>query len=39
VYGTQLDPSLLQPVIDAAVKYGIIDKPIAATDLIWTAPK
>jgi len=39
VYGTQLEPSLIQPVIDAAAKYGIIDKPIAASDLIWTAPK
>jgi NitT/TauT family transport system substrate-binding protein len=39
VYGTQLEPSLIQPVIDAAVKYGIIDKPIAASDLMWTAPK
>jgi NitT/TauT family transport system substrate-binding protein len=39
VYGTKLDASLVQPVVDAAAKYGIIDKPIAASDLIWTAPK
>jgi ABC-type nitrate/sulfonate/bicarbonate transport system substrate-binding protein len=39
VYGTQLDTSLIQPVIDGAVKYGIIAQPIAASDLIWTAPK
>jgi NitT/TauT family transport system substrate-binding protein len=39
VYGTQLDASLISPVVDAAVKYGIIAQPIAASDLIWTAPK
>ncbi len=39
VYGTKLDPSLVQPVVDAAVKYGIIDKPVAASDMIWVAPK
>ena len=39
VYGTQLEPGLVQPVIDAALKYGIIDKPIPAAELIWTAPK
>jgi NitT/TauT family transport system substrate-binding protein len=39
VYGTTLEPALLQPVVDAAVKYGIIDKPIPVSDLIWTAPK
>jgi NitT/TauT family transport system substrate-binding protein len=39
VYGTQLDASLISPVIDAAVKYGIIAQPIAPADLIWTAPK
>jgi NitT/TauT family transport system substrate-binding protein len=39
VYGTQLDASLIQPVITGAAKYGIISQPIAASDLIWTAPK
>jgi NitT/TauT family transport system substrate-binding protein len=39
VYGTKLDPSLVQPVVDAALKYGIIDKPVAPSDLIWNAPK
>ena len=39
VYGVQLDGSLIQPVIDAAVKYGIIGQTVPATDLIWTAPK
>jgi NitT/TauT family transport system substrate-binding protein len=39
IYGTRLEPALLQPVIDAAVKYGVIDKPVATADLIWSAPK
>jgi NitT/TauT family transport system substrate-binding protein len=39
VYGTTLDASLVSPVVDAAVKYGIIDKSIPASDLIWTAPR
>jgi NitT/TauT family transport system substrate-binding protein len=37
-YGTSLDPALLQPVLDAARHYAIIDKPISASDLIWRAP-
>lgn len=39
IYGTRLEPALLQPVIDAALKYGIIDKPVLTADLIWAAPK
>jgi len=39
VYGTQLEPALLQPVIDAAVKYGIIPQPIPVGDLMWSPPK
>jgi NitT/TauT family transport system substrate-binding protein len=39
IYGTKLEPALLQPVIDAAVKYGVIDKPVPTSDLIWNAPK
>ena len=39
VYGTRLEPALLTPVIEAALKYGVIDKTIPAADLIWTAPK
>jgi NitT/TauT family transport system substrate-binding protein len=39
IYGTRLEPALLQPVIDAAVKYGVIDKPVPVADLMWTAPK
>jgi len=34
-YGTTFDPKSLQPIIEALLRYGIIDKPIDATDLIW----
>ena len=38
-YGeTAPDPSMVQPVVDSAVKYGQID-PIKAEDLIWQAPR
>lgn len=39
IYGVRLEPALLQPVVDAALKYGVIDKPVAVSDLMWTAPK
>ncbi|MGA2394557.1 MAG: ABC transporter substrate-binding protein [Candidatus Lustribacter sp.] len=32
-YGTQLDPALIQPVIDAAAKYGYIAKRFPASDI------
>ena len=38
-YGTDLDPALIQPVIDSALHYGILSRPVAAADLIWRAPK
>ena len=38
-YGTDLDPALLQPVIDSALKYAILSRPVAVSDLIWRAPK
>ena len=38
-YGTDLDTSLIEPVIAAAVRYGIIDKAPSASDLIWRAPR
>jgi hypothetical protein len=28
---------MLAPMIDLAVKYGVLDAPIAPTELIWTA--
>lgn len=33
-FATSLDPKLMQPVLDIATKYGLIEKPVAATDLI-----
>lgn len=38
-YGTTLEPSLLQPVIDNAQKYGGIERPVSASALIWTPPR
>ena len=31
--GTALDPQMIQPVIDVAVKYGVLAKPFSAKDL------
>jgi NitT/TauT family transport system substrate-binding protein len=33
-YGERLEPSLIQPVIDAAAKYGVIDKSFPASAII-----
>ena len=38
-YGTDLDPALLQPVLDAALHYGILSRPVPVGELIWRAPK
>lgn len=38
-FGTTIDPTLIQPVIDASAKYGVIDKAYPAADLIWQAPR
>ena len=35
VYGTSLDPSMLTPVLNLGTRYGLISKPVPATDLIW----
>jgi NitT/TauT family transport system substrate-binding protein len=35
-YAENLDPKLLQPSIDAAVRYGVMDKTIAASDIMLT---
>jgi NitT/TauT family transport system substrate-binding protein len=32
---TTLDPTMLQPLLDAAVKYKLLAHPLSATDLIW----
>jgi hypothetical protein len=36
-YGEKLDPALLQPVVDAAAKYGAIAKSFPAADVISPA--
>lgn len=36
-YGERLDPALLQPVVDAAAKYGAIAKSFPAADVISPA--
>jgi NitT/TauT family transport system substrate-binding protein len=33
-YGERFDPALLQPVIDATAKYGVIAKSFPATEVI-----
>jgi NitT/TauT family transport system substrate-binding protein len=38
VYATSLDPAQLQPVLDNAVRYGMLDKPLDANELIWKPP-
>jgi NitT/TauT family transport system substrate-binding protein len=38
VHARSVDESMLQPVIDAAVKYGILDHTMDARDVIWSAP-
>jgi NitT/TauT family transport system substrate-binding protein len=38
VYATSLDPAQLQPVLDNAVRYGMLDKPLDANELIWKLP-
>jgi NitT/TauT family transport system substrate-binding protein len=35
VYGTTLDASMLTPVLSLGSRYGLITKPVPATDLIW----
>jgi NitT/TauT family transport system substrate-binding protein len=32
---TTLDPAMLQPLLDVAVKYKLLAHPLAAADLIW----
>jgi hypothetical protein len=30
-----LDPAMIRPIVDAAVKYGVLDRPVDVNDLIW----
>ena len=34
-FGIALDPALIRPIVDAAVKYGVLDKPVDVNDLMW----
>lgn len=34
-FGLTLDPALIRPIVDAAVKYGVLDRPVDVGDLIW----
>jgi ABC-type nitrate/sulfonate/bicarbonate transport system substrate-binding protein len=34
-FGLTLDPALIRPIVDAAVKYGVLDKPVDPSELIW----
>lgn len=37
IYGTELTPELLQPVIDSSSKYGLLKKAFPARDMIYVA--
>jgi NitT/TauT family transport system substrate-binding protein len=39
IYGTDVTPDLLQPVIDASAKYGALKTAFPARELIFTLPK
>ena len=34
-FGLTLDPALIRPIVDAAVRYGVLEKPIDVNELIW----
>lgn len=34
-HATTLDPGLIQPLLDAAVKYKMLDRPMNASEIIW----
>jgi NitT/TauT family transport system substrate-binding protein len=34
-FGLALDPAMIRPIVDAAVKYGVLDRPVDVNDLIW----
>lgn len=37
-YATSLDPRLMQPVLDAALRYKIVERQFAAADLVFKLP-
>jgi ABC-type nitrate/sulfonate/bicarbonate transport system substrate-binding protein len=34
-FGATLDPNMVQPVLDAGLKYKILASPVSAADMIW----
>jgi NitT/TauT family transport system substrate-binding protein len=38
VHARSLDPAFVQPVIDAAVKYKVLDHPLDAREIMWFGP-
>jgi len=36
---TVLDPALIQPLIDAAAKYGILPRSFPAREILWSGAK
>jgi len=38
-FGTVLDPQMIKPVLDAAVRYGALDTPLDANEIVWKASK
>jgi NitT/TauT family transport system substrate-binding protein len=38
-YGLNLDPTMLVPVLDLALRYGLMDRSVPVSELIWRAPK
>ena len=38
VYATSLETAQIQPVLDNAVRYGMLEKPLDAGELIWKPP-
>jgi ABC-type nitrate/sulfonate/bicarbonate transport system substrate-binding protein len=35
VFGTSLEPAQIAPVVDAMLKYGLIDKRVDPKEMIW----
>jgi NitT/TauT family transport system substrate-binding protein len=38
VHAKSLERSMLQPIIDGAVKYGLLAQPMDAREMFWTPP-
>jgi NitT/TauT family transport system substrate-binding protein len=37
-YGLTIAPSMVDPIVASALKYGIIDKTVSIADLVWKNP-